>query len=188
MLPVVGSVLTSDSNSRSVIAPETVSDWRIGLRMRTSVPTTLYTTWPRLAAACAAVGATVGFGCDAAGAVVGAGVGAGAVVGAGAAGSEVGAAGGAAGPQASTTTSGSEMHTRNKRVTSTSPMSARSTTPPGGSLLGRGGGLFGRERFVDEHHRDAIANGVVSLARGTHQVVALAGDRLFVQWTGQDGQ
>ncbi len=119
MLPEVGSVLTSGSNNRSVIAPETVSDCRIGFRMRTSVPTTLYTTWPRVAGAAAAAGAAVGFGCAAAGALVGAVVAAaaGALVGA-AAGADVGAAGGgAAGPHASRTASGSVTQTRNNCVT-----------------------------------------------------------------------
>src|SRR6185312_7881879 len=62
--------------------------------------------------------------------------------------------------------------------------------PPesGRCLCGGGGGLLGRQRLVDQHHGDAVADRVVPLALAAHQVVALTRDRVLVQRTRQDRQ
>src|SRR5579864_1007659 len=55
-------------------------------------------------------------------------------------------------------------------------------------LARRGGGLFGRQCFVDEHDRDTVSNRIVALALATDQVVAYPRHGLFIQRTGKDGQ
>lgn len=48
--------------------------------------------------------------------------------------------------------------------------------------------MFGSQRLVDEHHGYAIANGIMPLAFGTHEKIALTGHRLLVERTGEDIQ